>query len=159
MERFFYLIYSPINSTTMKYQPYPHLVRRFIAGLIDYSLMYLITLILVYTIGSPNNEGGYSLTGLNCFVPVFFWFVLIVITEQIFGSTIGNGVVGLKPLSIEGRPGKPHVFQSLKRHILDPVDMFLFGIVAIIAIKNTPKNQRLGDLWAKTIVIKDVPQE
>ena len=76
-------------------------------------------------------------------------------TEQVFGRTIGNGVVGLKPLSIENRPGKPHVFQSLKRHLLDPVDMLFFGIIAIIVIKNTAKNQRIGDLWAKTIVVRD----
>ena len=31
--------------------------------------------------------------------------------------------------------------------------MFFFGLVGIITIKNTDKNQRVGDLWAKTIVV------
>jgi uncharacterized RDD family membrane protein YckC len=31
--------------------------------------------------------------------------------------------------------------------------MFFFGLIAILTIKNTEKNQRLGDLWAKTVVV------
>jgi uncharacterized RDD family membrane protein YckC len=37
--------------------------------------------------------------------------------------------------------------------LIDPVDFFIYAIPAIIAIKNTDKKQRLGDLWAKTIVV------
>ena len=133
----------------------PYLKRRFLAGLIDYSIVYLVFVTLILTMGSPDSNGDYSITGWAVLIPFFCWFLLIVVTEQVFGSTIGNGVVGLKPLSIENRPGKPHVFQSLKRHLLDPVDMLFFGIIAIIVIKNTAKNQRIGDLWAKTIVVRD----
>ena len=133
----------------------PYLKRRFLAGLIDYSIVYLVFVTLILTMGSPDSNGDYSITGWGVLIPFFCWFLLIVVTEQVFGSTIGNGVVGLKPLSIENRPGKPHVFQSLKRHLLDPVDMLFFGIIAIIVIKNTAKNQRIGDLWAKTIVVRD----
>ena len=31
--------------------------------------------------------------------------------------------------------------------------MFPFGLIGVITIKNTEKHQRLGDLWAKTIVV------
>ena len=47
------------------------------------------------------------------------------------------------------------MIQSFKRHLLDPIDMSMFGLIAIIIIKNTNYNQRLGDLWAKTIVVKN----
>jgi hypothetical protein len=43
--------------------------------------------------------------------------------------------------------------QALKRHLVDMIDFFFFGIPAFITIKNTPDHQRLGDLLAKTIVI------
>ena len=36
---------------------------------------------------------------------------------------------------------------------LDPIDILIYGIPAIIAIKNSDKNQRIGDMWAKTIVV------
>lgn len=43
--------------------------------------------------------------------------------------------------------------QSLKRHLLSIFDLWPFGILGYLLIKNTKYNQRLGDLWAKTIVI------
>ena len=47
----------------------------------------------------------------------------------------------------------------MKRHLLDPIDLLFYGIPAIITIKNTEKHQRLGDLWAKTIVIDTMDAE
>ena len=44
--------------------------------------------------------------------------------------------------------------QSFLRHLVDPIDMFFFGIVAIIIIKNSKESQRLGDLLGQTKVIK-----
>jgi len=38
--------------------------------------------------------------------------------------------------------------------LLDPIDMFFFGLIGIVTIKNTDKNQRLGDIWGNTIVVK-----
>jgi hypothetical protein len=43
--------------------------------------------------------------------------------------------------------------QAFKRHVVDMIDFFFFGIPAFITIKNTSDHQRLGDLLAKTIVI------
>jgi uncharacterized RDD family membrane protein YckC len=37
--------------------------------------------------------------------------------------------------------------------LLDPVDFFFYGIPALVAISKTEKHQRLGDLWAETIVV------
>ncbi|WP_281013643.1 hypothetical protein [Psychroflexus torquis] len=34
--------------------------------------------------------------------------------------------------------------------------MFLFGLIGILTIKNSEKNQRLGDMWAKTSVVKNI---
>jgi len=83
--------------------------------------------------------------------------------EQFFGATLGNGIVGLMPKSIKKESdeqnwqnfmSKPTFGQSLKRHLLDPIDMIFFGLVGIITIKNSEFNQRLGDMWAKTVVVK-----
>ncbi len=71
--------------------------------------------------------------------------------EQLLGKTLGNYAVDLKPISMENT--KPTFVQSLKRHLLDPIDMFFFGLIGILLIINTENNQRLGDIWAKTMVI------
>jgi len=74
--------------------------------------------------------------------------------ETGFGGTLGNSIVGLKAIPMTGVNRKLTLSESFKRHILDPIDMTLLGLIAIIVIKNTAKNQRVGDLWAKTIVVK-----
>ncbi len=115
--------------------------------------------------GEPDGEGGFTLNGLPAVVPVLFWALMTVGLEQFLGATLGNSLVGLKPISIKkevdtptwgNHTDKPSFGQSLKRHLMDPIDMFFFGLVGIVTIKNTPLNQRVGDLWAKTVVIRAV---
>ncbi len=96
----------------------------------------------------------YELTGFPALLPFLFWIFLILGAENFLGATLGNLIVGLKPISINGTDDKITIGQSFKRHLLDIVDMSLFGLIGFIAIKYTDKNQRLGDLWAKTIVVK-----
>jgi uncharacterized RDD family membrane protein YckC len=130
----------------------PNLLKRFIAGFTDYLLVYSFFFAFVYSFGEPNNEGGYSVTGILALVPILFWFAIIVLTEVFLGATIGNSIVGLKPKSLTKNNGELSLSQSIKRHLLDPIDMFPFGLIGIMVIKNTDRNQRLGDIWAKTIV-------
>ncbi len=141
----------------------PNIGNRILAGIVDYIIIYGFTFFLIFTIGEPNDEGGYSLNGLPGLIPILFWGIMTVGLEQWFGATLGNLLVGLKPVSIRksndnstfsGTDENLTFGQSFKRHLIDPIDMFFFGLIGIITIKNTDKNQRLGDIWAKTIVVK-----
>ncbi len=141
----------------------PNIGNRILAGLVDYIIIYVFFFIYIYTFGEPNEEGGYGVSGIPALVPILFWGIMTVGFEQWFGATLGNLLVGLKPISIKkssdnstfsGTDEEPTFGQSLKRHLLDPIDMFFFGLIGIITIKNTDKNQRLGDIWGNTIVIK-----
>jgi uncharacterized RDD family membrane protein YckC len=129
-----------------------NLGKRFFAGLIDYSIISTFFYVFVYSFGQPNDEGGYTVNGILTLVPVLFWFAFTVLLEVFFDATLGNSIMGLKPKSLVKNNGELSFSQSLKRHLLDPIDMFLFGLIGIITIKNTDRNQRLGDIWAKTIV-------
>ena len=131
----------------------PNIGNRFLAGFIDYLIIYGITFILIFAIGEPNDEGGYSLNGAPALIPMIFWLIMTVGLESGLGGTIGNSLAGLKVIPISGINRKLTFGESFKRHLLDPIDMFFFGLVGIITIRNTDKNQRVGDLWAKTIVV------
>ena len=135
--------------------PKTNLGKRFLAGLIDYSIIFTFFYFFVYSFGQPNDEGGYTVNGILALVPVVFWFAFIVLLEVLFDATLGNSIMGLKPKSLIKNNGELSFSQSLKRHLLDPIDMFLFGLIGIITIKNTDRNQRLGDIWAKTIVTEN----
>jgi len=135
----------------MQYIIKPNVGTRFLAGLIDYTIIIVVNSLLIYMLGKPNVEGTYELNGWPVLILFAFWAFATIGIEQLFGATLGNGIVGLKP--VQENFEKIKFNQSLKRHLLDPVDMFFFGLVGIIIIKNTPKNQRVGDIWAKTIVV------
>ena len=131
----------------------PNIRRRFFAGFIDYSIIFTSQLLLIIFLGTPDEQGEYHLTGLICLVPILFWGIMTIGLELAFGATVGNLIVGLEPIPINGTSNEIRFSQSFKRHFLDIIDMFFFGLVAYITIKNTEKNQRLGDIWAKTIVV------
>lgn len=130
-----------------------HVGDRFVAGLLDYIIIFAFTFIYAEMFGTPNDEGGYSVTGLPALGIPLFWGFMTIGFEQLFGATLGNLILGLKPISLLENE-KLTFGQSLKRHLLDPIDMFFFGIIGIITIKNSDKNQRVGDIWAHTTVVK-----
>ncbi|ADY28793.1 RDD family protein [Cellulophaga lytica] len=142
------------TNLTSKIKTEPNIGNRFAAGLVDYIIIYAVTFFLIYTLGEPNDEGGYSLNGLPGLIPIAFWLIMTVGLEIGFGATLGNSLVGLKPIPKNGTNRKLTFGESFKRHLLDPIDMFFFGLIGIITIKNTDKNQRLGDIWGNTIVVK-----
>ena len=132
----------------------PNIGNRIFAGFIDYLIIYVFTFIMIFALGEPNSEGTYELRGMPALIPIVFWLIMTVGLESGFGGTIGNSLVGLKAIPLNGTNRKLTFGESFKRHLLDPIDMFFFGLVGIITIKNSNKNQRVGDLWAKTIVVK-----
>lgn len=135
-------------------KPEPHIGNRILAGFIDYTIIFAFTFAMVFAFGEPNNDGGYALNGAPAFIPVIFWLMMTAGLESGWGATIGNSAIGLRAIPASGQNRKPTFGQSFKRHLLDPVDMLFFGTVGVITIKNTEKNQRVGDLWAQTIVVK-----
>lgn len=129
------------------------ITRRIIAGIIDYSIIFAVTSFYIYQFGEINSEGAYSVNGIKTFPIIIFWLAYICGIETTLDSTLGNYIVGLQPVNLENE-SKITFKQSFLRHILDIIDMFFFGLVAIIIIKNSNESHRLGDLIAKTKVIK-----
>jgi uncharacterized RDD family membrane protein YckC len=83
-------------------------------------------------------------------IPIF-WFLYFVVVEAFYGATLSHQAFNLKVLKIDRK--EISFAQALQRHLLDPIDILFYGIPAIIAIKNADKHQRLGDMWAKTIIV------
>jgi uncharacterized RDD family membrane protein YckC len=142
------------TNLSIEFKTKPNIGKRIFAGIIDYAIILTFFYIYIYSFGEPSEDGGYHINGLPALVPILFWGIMTVGLEQLFGATLGNSLVELKPISIRGFEKKLTFGQSLKRHLLDPIDMFFFGLIGIITIKNTDRNQRLGDIWANTIVMK-----
>ncbi|MDM1524029.1 RDD family protein [Empedobacter stercoris] len=130
-----------------------YILRRVLAALIDYTIIIFITFFYLRNFGELNSEGAYSVSGLKTLPIIIFWFVYFCVFETVLNSTFGNLIVGLKPIDINTKKNVT-IKQSFLRHLVDPIDMMFFGLIGIILIKNSETNQRLGDILAKTKVVK-----
>jgi uncharacterized RDD family membrane protein YckC len=129
-----------------------NLWKRIFAGIIDYSLMFGILYVMCLYFGEET-ENGYKLDGFPCIVLILIWLSYMIGLELSFGGTFGNLIFNLKIISIHPNKTSLTFDQSIKRHLFDVLEMWPLGILGILLIKNTKHNQRLGDIWAKTIVI------
>ncbi len=126
--------------------------KRAFATIIDYTIYLTFWSFYVYQLGAPNETGGYSVTGWPAFFLFITWFLYFPLVESIKGQTIGHMIMQLQVVSLNG--SLISFGQALKRRILDGVELFAtFGLIALITIKNSERHQRVGDLWAKTIVV------
>lgn len=141
----------------MNFKIKTNLRKRIIATLLDYSLFLLSTYLYVMLIGHDNNEGGKTVSGFLALPIPIVWFIYFVVVEAFYGATLAHQGLYLKVLTVDRK--EIEFIQALQRHLLDPIDILLYGIPAIIAIKNSDKYQRLGDMWAKTIVIDTKDKE
>lgn len=132
----------------------PYIGRRIAAGTIDYAIIYAFASVISLVFVSFRQDIPYLLEETPIIILAIVWLFITIGIEISVGATIGNLILGLKAIPMNGQYRKLTFIESLKRHIMDPVDMIFFGLVGVIVIKNTEKNQRIGDLWAKTIVIK-----
>lgn len=125
--------------------------RRILAGLIDYTVMFIVWFLMI-SISDCNKEGLKQFSVVFSWIYIAFWFFWNVALEQVLGATVGNKLLGLRPVPMKDPEGKLTWKQSFARHLLDTIDMF-FGIFVIILIKSSQRSQRFGDFLAHTEVI------
>lgn len=124
---------------------------RSLAAIIDLVLVIGVSSLIVWKFGVDNSEGDRTLHGLPAIGLILgcgaYWFCL----EGLTGATFGKWSCDLRVVSEKG--AKISLAQSLKRNVLRAVDFFPWYLPGFICAKLTPNRQRLGDLWAKTIVV------
>lgn len=150
---------------------YAPLLRRFAARLVDTAIMLLpfligaaCILIFLWRYAGSNLHGlatgmavvsGLALAGV-------FWVVFLLMvfswSEGKWGKTPGKRLLGITVMGAELRPCR--FGRALVRNLLLLLDLFFSGTVGLLLIALTLKWQRLGDLAANTIVIRDsLPRE
>jgi uncharacterized RDD family membrane protein YckC len=85
-------------------------------------------------------------------------FVYFAACEGMTGTTLGKRLLGLRVVrAADGAPCGP--LAALVRTALRLVDNVLFSLPGIAAIVVSPRNQRLGDRAARTLVVSEVPEQ
>mgnify|MGYP000184791281 CR=1 FL=1 len=128
-----------------------NLTKRIFATLIDYGIYFMFFSVYVLFFGTDNEEGGKTVNGILAMPLSVVWFLYFVVIEALNGATLGHHCFDLRVVTTERM--KISFKHAFKRHLLDPLDILFYGVPAIIAIKNSDKRQRIGDMWANTIIV------
>jgi uncharacterized RDD family membrane protein YckC len=85
-------------------------------------------------------------------------FIYFAVCEGLTGTTLGKRLFGLRVVrAADGRSCGP--VAAIVRTALRLIDNLLFSLPGIAAIVASPRNQRLGDRAAKTLVVTEVPEQ
>jgi len=126
---------------------------RFIASVFDFAVR-LLPLVAVWVALDPTASAtGAAVYVLVDFAMQFFYHVLFEVLGG--GRTPGKRWTGLRVVRTGGRPIR--FVRSMLRNVLRIVDSipFSFYAVGMASVFITNQNQRLGDLAAGTLVVRD----
>jgi uncharacterized RDD family membrane protein YckC len=154
---------TPSTSPSPVLEPKPgvaYYLTRIGAQLIDLLIcgefFYLLGMAVALKFGGTVTGGGFQLNGgtallafglvgITCFL--YFWLL-----EGLFGRTLGKMIANLKV--VRDTDKRCDLTASAIRNLLRFVDLFFFGGVGLVSILITKRQQRIGDLVAKTFVVK-----
>lgn len=79
------------------------------------------------------------------------------VTEGMYGASLGKVLCKLRVVTEDGQ--RITMAKAFKRSLLYFWDSLFFGLVGYASMKKSELNQRNGDHWAKTVVVRssDVP--
>jgi uncharacterized RDD family membrane protein YckC len=129
----------------------PNLTKKYLATIIDCAYYFIPVIIYIEFFGIDYGDGGKTVNGFLAFPLILYWFIYFIMVEANYGATLGHQAMGLKVIDVNGK--KIGYSQAVRRRLCDFIEIQFFGIPAVIVIKTTEKHQRLGDLWANTVVI------
>jgi len=139
---------------------------RFVALLIDYLIWFagILVIAVLFALFMPGMV-AFSRTSAQwaAAVEVFIFFLLnwgyFTLFEAFWnGQTPGKRIARIRVIQRSGRG--IGLFESMARNLVRYVDQIpFFYVVGVIAIFATRQHQRLGDLAAGTLVVRDREQE
>jgi uncharacterized RDD family membrane protein YckC len=125
---------------------------RIVAFVIDYFIYFIIVMLFALLFGEEQNEvNGYSVTGFPAFILFLIGLFLWPFSEAYYGQTMGKSLMNLKVVSEDYKQIRTR--QAFLRFFFGIFDLMILCIGLIVASSNK-NNQRIGDIIAKTLVVK-----
>jgi uncharacterized RDD family membrane protein YckC len=126
---------------------------RFSAALIDFliQLALLTALGVAFLIGG--DLGGWGDAAFVLLASLLFLGYDILFEVLNSGRTPGKQLNGIRVVRVDGSPVR--FLTSAVRNILRLIDILFFYLVGTVSILVTRRNQRIGDLAAGTLVIRE----
>lgn len=127
---------------------------RLVAYMVDLAI-YIAYLFVASLIASASSGSFSSLILFLLYLPLLFYSLLC--ETFLNGQTVGKKAKGIQVISLDG--GQASFGQYLARWLFSLVDIMLgWGVIAVVMISLSEKNQRLGDKVAGTTVVRIQPK-
>lgn len=134
--------------------PLANLGTRFLSTLIDLLIAGTVAIVVILCAGIIGGEIAATIAGAASFLILYVGYHVIFEVAG-GGRTIGRRAAGLRVVMDSGAP--VGLRASLIRNIIRILEgIALMYVPAIIAILSTKNNQRLGDLAAGTLVVREL---
>lgn len=128
----------------------PLLLKRVAATFIDIILFF--SLYFYFNSVDETVIAGVYTYQVKFLISVVFWFIYFPFLEWEYSAILGHKIMGLKVVSQDGNALT--LKQVFKRRLVDTIDLYsMYGFIAFAVAFYSQHNQRLGDLWAKTLVV------
>ena len=126
---------------------------RYLARLLDAVIRIALVLLFAKVVDVGGHRGwAKAVAYIGLFAVLLGYDIVSEIATR--GRTLGKMAVGVRVIRADGRP--VDVWSSVVRNLIRIIDEILtVGIVAVISIFATRRGQRLGDLAAGTVVIRE----
>lgn len=130
------------------------LMQRILAFVIDVIVIYVIYMLLIMLIMAvlPFNSDAFMTFIYIVMYPIVMFYHLYM--EYFFnGQSLGKKALGIRVIKANGE--RPEFIDYLTRWMFRLVDVtFSAGVVAIVSILSSERQQRLGDIIGNTLVIQ-----
>lgn len=151
---------------------------RFLAVAIDHTIQYLtiaiVAIVFLFAAGLFGGEGESAIDSIGIDTPNWIYAVLIIVLFALFsgyfaffewwwdGQTPGKRLMKLRVIREDGRPIT--LWEAIARNLLrifDAIPGFVVPIysVGLIVVFLSSRDQRVGDMFAGTVVIRERTDE
>lgn len=134
---------------------------------LQYALDLLLASVCALVVAVGEAFGLYALLGVNhlvvqflVFIMVWFWLaILLMVGAHVWwpyrhgGRTPAMRWCGLRIVMRDGE--EPPLSAYVVRYLLMIVDGFVFGLVGLAIMANSRQQQRVGDMVASTLVVRE----
>ncbi len=131
--------------------------RRVLAIIVDGLVLGVLFWVMSLIFGASSAEGGMasaSLGTLGTLLYLILAFAYFTLLEGYRGQTLGKMLLGIKVVR-EDNGEVPGIGAAAIRTVLRLIDGIFAYLVGFIAIQISSKNQRLGDMAANTLVVRN----
>ncbi|MCD6495924.1 MAG: RDD family protein [Candidatus Aenigmarchaeota archaeon] len=143
---------------------YADVINRIVAIIIDSVILWVVMFVISLPLGMGtmmmgsvmNPMAAAQLAGASMIVSILGILIglgYFVYFEGTTGQTIGKKIVNIKVVREDGKP--MDYMTALVRTVLRVIDGIGFYIVGLIVLLASKDKQRIGDMAAKTLVVKD----